>query len=454
MQRACATSRPGSLFNYVEVSCRPAGPRAPVAVARKPSPGGVQVVPLQLTSASPSSSMRLPVFSTKALHSITSAFASKPEPAANPAQPQPQRQPQIKDKQPLQLPAAIYTRSDNGETRWNAILEYADDKYGSSYKVRAEDHKTRCAYMIRIVGVYDEVRKQPLPVKDLPERLRYLVGWTIASLTKANGLIKGKGVKHTESGWEAWHISANNKAIKEQKNRYNKKTGELREAGGGFINRATRTPDMKTHYCRLHSLPLDTPDKDLPPLTDDEQRNYFWARCDEHGTLKPLQSFRELPGTASAKSLARAAASAAVDSKPAPVTSASAAVVAVLAPPLTAVDEQLGQRHATMATAVGPRGTPLQLRAPGEPDGWRPCFLPLEPLPGSVFATASAPAIPQENSDYSLEGQPMHWDADAEEEEQQQQDHGSGELTFDMCTQDDDDDPFQYSLPDSDMLLS
>ena len=157
----------------------------------------------------------------------------------------------------------------------------------------ARERRLRCAYIVRIDRVFDERLGRYLKREELPAEKRHLIGWTVSNPTTANGRIKGEsgGQKHTESGWQAWHTVDGGIKITELKKQHAKSTGAVKYVGAGFRNRTRRTPDMTRAYCRLHGLPEQTPDDQLPPLTADEERNYWWALLDECGMLKPLPSY-------------------------------------------------------------------------------------------------------------------------------------------------------------------
>lgn len=188
---------------------------------------------------------------------------------------------------PVQLPADIYTSCAKTGLRWDAILEYADERHGAMYKQLADRKRIRCVYVVRITGArrLDDATD---PERDcVPTHQRHLIGKVVLELTRANGLIKGaSGVKHTESGWEAWKTAANGRPLKEQKRRFSKVTGAQTYLGGGFLNRTSRTPEMARDYRSRNETSANTPDTKLPPLTADEERAYWYGRCGDRGSAK------------------------------------------------------------------------------------------------------------------------------------------------------------------------
>ena len=180
---------------------------------------------------------------------------------------------------PVQLPAEIYTKC--GHVRWNAILEFAEDRYGQGYVYR-QGQRVHATYYIRITTVYDTRAQKPIEKDELPAEARYLLGWVIAFPTTACNLIKGQGVKSTESGWEAWRLAMNDKPLRVQKKCLDKRGGFVKYLGGGFLNPKTRTEDQRAYYCKQHGLATST--MDLPPLTDTELLQYWDKHCDEKGS--------------------------------------------------------------------------------------------------------------------------------------------------------------------------
>lgn len=231
----------------------------------------------------------------------------------------------------LQLPALMYTFSHGFQYKWTAALEYADDEHGRLYTY-VNGQRKRAGYFVRIVsvelvpakareaslssasscsssssrevgsgrgggsreagresgGAPSQVLAAKLAAKGrgsaegVPEALRALVGLMATSPTKANGLIKGNGAKHSESGWEAWKFEHNHQPIKTQKTQISKQTREVKFVGGGFRNPTERAPE----HARELAARLGVPVAQLPPPGPGEIRDYFYDKCDVTGTIK------------------------------------------------------------------------------------------------------------------------------------------------------------------------
>ncbi len=201
---------------------------------------------------------------------------------------------------PIQLPTPVYTRS--GGIRWEANLEFADDRYGEMYVPSGQ----RAMYVLRITGAVRESDGARLRSSQLPDHLQYLVNeeknYVIAFPTCAINLIKGVGVNCTESGWDAWRLACNDQSIRVQKRcRLKRDPSIVKYLGGGFLNPTSRTPEQVAEYLQRHpslAVATDHPNTsteaatasataaltDLPPLTHEELRDWWWNRCDERGS--------------------------------------------------------------------------------------------------------------------------------------------------------------------------
>jgi hypothetical protein len=190
---------------------------------------------------------------------------------------------------PIQLPAGIYTRSAG--IRWEANLEFAEDKYGEEYG----PGRQRAVYVIRITGAVREMDGLRLEQHQLPTHLQYLVNadknYVVAFPTLAVNLIKGVGINCSESGWDAWRFACNNKPLKIQKRcRVKKDRSVIKHMGGGFVNPTNRSVEQLEDYLVAHPHIRATVEQvqngtvTLPPVTHQELRDWWWNRCDERGS--------------------------------------------------------------------------------------------------------------------------------------------------------------------------